>query len=59
MPFQSQAQMKWMFANKPQMAQQWAKETPSISSLPPKAVENGFKKVGKKKKKKQQSDYGY
>ena len=27
MPFKSKAQMKWMFANKPQMAKEWASET--------------------------------
>ena len=26
MPFQSQAQRKWMHANKPEMAQKWEKE---------------------------------
>jgi len=27
MPFKSKAQRRWMFANKPQMAKQWQKET--------------------------------
>ncbi len=34
MPFQSQAQMKYMFANMPAMAKRWAQETPNIKSLP-------------------------
>ena len=29
MPFKSQAQRKWMYANKPEMAKQWEDETPS------------------------------
>ena len=28
MPFKSQAQRKWMYANKPEMAKQWEDETP-------------------------------
>lgn len=27
MPFRSKAQMRWMFANHPKMAKQWAKDT--------------------------------
>ena len=42
MPFQSKAQAKWMFTNKPKMAKKWAKHTKSIKALP------------KKKKKKKQ-----
>lgn len=34
MPFKSQAQRKWMFANKPEMAAKWAAETPSGKKLP-------------------------
>ena len=34
MPFTSKAQDKWMFANKPKMAKEWASKTPSIKSLP-------------------------
>lgn len=26
MPFKSKKQMKWMFANKPEMAKKWAKK---------------------------------
>ena len=36
MPFKSQAQAKWMFANKPEMAKEWAHKTPSIKALPKK-----------------------
>lgn len=34
MPFKSQAQAKWMWANNPQMAQEWASKTKSIKKLP-------------------------
>ncbi len=34
MPFVSKKQAKWMFANKPQMAKEWASKTPSIKALP-------------------------
>lgn len=34
MPFKSKAQAKWMFANKPKMAKEWAEETPNIKKLP-------------------------
>jgi hypothetical protein len=34
MPFKSKTQQKWMFANKPEMAKEWADETPNIKSLP-------------------------
>lgn len=43
MPFKSKQQAKWMFANKPEMAKKWAKETPDISKLP-KRKKNGIKK---------------
>ena len=33
-PFKSKAQAKWMFANKPKMAKEWASKTKSIKSLP-------------------------
>lgn len=36
MPFKSQAQRKWMFKNKPEMAKEWAKETPKGKKLPKK-----------------------
>lgn len=34
MPFDSRAQMKWMFANKPEMAKEWAAKTKNIKALP-------------------------
>jgi len=34
MPFKSKAQAKWMFANKPEMAKEWAAKTKSIKRLP-------------------------
>ena len=36
MPFQSKSQSRWMFANEPKMAADWAGKTPSIKSLPEK-----------------------
>ena len=38
--------MKWMFANKPEMAKEWADETPNIKKLPESAKK---KKKGKKR----------
>jgi len=29
MPFKSEAQRRWMYSNKPKMAKEWQKETPS------------------------------
>jgi len=34
MPFKSQAQRKWMFANEPAMAKKWAKHTQKGKKLP-------------------------
>ena len=36
MPFKSETQRKWMFANKPGMAKRWQAETPPGSKLPKK-----------------------
>jgi hypothetical protein len=36
MPFKSKAQQRWMFANKPSMAERWADHTPDIKALPEK-----------------------
>ena len=36
MPFVSQAQRKWMYANKPKMAKRWEKHTPKGKKLPKK-----------------------
>lgn len=44
MPFKSKAQAKWMFANKPEMAEKWAKHTKNMKKLP--------KRVSKKSKQK-------
>lgn len=48
MPFRSEAQRRWMWAQKPNMAAKWAKETPS-GKLPPKAKAglNRASKAGK------------
>jgi len=43
MPFLSDSQRRWMFANHPEIAKEWAKETPNIKNLP--------EHVTKKKKK--------
>ena len=43
MPFLSEAQRKWMWATKPEMAKKWAKHTKNIKKLP--------KKVKKRSKK--------
>ena len=43
MPFKSQAQRRWMYKNKPNMAKEWESETPKGKRLP--------KRVKKKKKK--------
>jgi len=34
MPFVSKAQAKFMFANKPKMAKEWASKTKNIENLP-------------------------
>lgn len=34
MPFKSEAQKKWMYKNKPEMAKKWQKETPKGKKLP-------------------------
>lgn len=36
MPFKSKKQARWMFANKPGIAKEWAAATPSIKKLPQK-----------------------
>lgn len=35
-PFKSQAQRRWMYANKPKMAKRWEKHTPEGADLPEK-----------------------
>ena len=34
MPFESKAQQRFMFSQKPEMAKRWAKETPNFKNLP-------------------------
>lgn len=36
MPFKSEAQKKWMYANKLEMAKKWQKDTPKKKKLPKK-----------------------
>ena len=48
MPFKSQAQRKWMYANDPAMAKRWEDDTPKGKSLPKKKK----KKATAKRKKK-------
>lgn len=51
MPFKSKSQMRWMYANKPDMAEEWASETKNIKKLP--------EKKKKKKSGKHISEIGY
>jgi len=44
MPFKSKAQAREMFANQPEIAKRWAKETKSIKSLPNKVKKKKVKK---------------
>jgi len=44
MPFKSKDQEKWMFANHPQMAKQWASVTPNQKALPKKVTSKNRKK---------------
>ncbi len=48
MPFKSQAQRKWMYSQKPEMAKQWEAETPS-GKLPKKAKKKSTTKRRKAK----------
>jgi len=41
MPFKSRAQRGWMYANHPEMAKRWEKETPKGRRLPKKVVKKG------------------
>lgn len=47
MPFVSQAQRSWMFANKPEMAKRWAKHTPKDKKLPHKTVKKAAENLMK------------
>lgn len=42
MPFKSEAQRRWMYANHPEMAKRWEKETPD-KKLPQRADQEGDK----------------
>lgn len=48
MPFKSQKQRSWMYANKPGMAREWEAETPK-GKLPKRVKPKPKPKVGKKK----------
>lgn len=43
MPFKSLAQMKFLYANNPKVAKEFAAKTPSITALPKKVKKNGSK----------------
>lgn len=45
MPFKSEAQKRWMYANKPEMAKEWEAETPKGQL--PKKVKSKPQKVKK------------
>ncbi len=51
MPFKSRAQQRWMFSQKPEMAREWAKETPRIDALPEHVKKKKKKKKNNKKSK--------
>ena len=51
MPLKSKAQQRWMFANKPKMAKEWADETPNIKKLPEKVKTKAKTKLKSKKSK--------
>lgn len=50
MPFKSQAQYRFLFAKKPEVAKEFAKHTKSIKSLPEKESKKEDKKEGWEKK---------
>ena len=43
MPFKSKSQMRWMFANHPEMAKRWYEHTDSVKKLPDNKIEEGKK----------------
>jgi hypothetical protein len=47
MPFKSQKQRAWMYANKPKMAKEWEAETPKGKKLPVKKKPHRGKKGGR------------
>jgi len=48
MPFESEAQRKFMHANKPEMAKEWEKHTPKGKKLPKKKYPDNANKMRKK-----------
>lgn len=42
MPMVSEAQRKWMHANKPEMAKRWEKHTPKGKKLPKKVSKTNY-----------------
>lgn len=49
MPFKSESQRKWMYANDPKMAARWEKKTPKGKSLPNKVKTKVQSKMAKKR----------
>jgi hypothetical protein len=47
MPFKSEAQKGWMYANHPDMARQWQEHTPPGKKLPAKLKKKSTKTKGK------------
>jgi len=45
MPFTSKSQRRWMYANKPAMAERWEKHTPASKKLPENAPRKKKKRV--------------
>lgn len=50
MPFQSDAQRRWMYATDPKMAEKWQKETPKGADLPEKVSNSSDNKIEAMKK---------
>lgn len=53
MPFKSEAQRRWMYANEPAMAKRWQKETPKRADLPKRvshAAREGLKRAHARRK---------
>lgn len=48
MPLKSNAQRKWLWKNRPDLAEKWEKETPKDKKLPERVAQNS--KSGKIKK---------
>lgn len=45
MPFRSEAQRRWMYANKPEMAKRWASKTPKGKDLPARVAKLTLKRM--------------